>query len=43
MENSGNYFFNNGPQSSITGSAVPVNAYNTRLQVGFYDTLVDRA
>ena len=36
VENSGNYFFNNGPQSSITGSAVPVNAYNTRLQVGFF-------
>ena len=31
-----NYFFNNGPQSSITGSAVPVNTYNTRLQVGFF-------
>jgi lipocalin len=36
VENSGNYFFNNGPQSSITGSAVPVNAYKTRLQVGFF-------
>jgi lipocalin len=36
VENSGNYFVNNGPQSSITGSAVPVNAYNTRLQVGFF-------
>jgi lipocalin len=36
VENSGNYFFNDGPQSSITGSAVPVNAYNTRLQVGFF-------
>jgi lipocalin len=37
VENSGNYFFNNGPQSSIIGSAVPVNpAYNTRLQVGFF-------
>jgi lipocalin len=37
VENSGNYFFNNGPQSSITGSAVSVNPdYNTRLQVGFF-------
>jgi len=36
VENSGNYFFNNGPQSSITGSAVPVNAFNTRLNVGFF-------
>jgi lipocalin len=36
VENSGNYFVNNGPQSSITGSAVPVNADNTRLQVGFF-------
>ncbi len=37
VENSGNYFFNDGPQSSITGSAVSVNpVYNTRLQVGFF-------
>jgi lipocalin len=37
VENSGNYFVNNGPQSSITGSAVSVNPdYNTRLQVGFF-------
>ena len=36
VENSGNYFVNDGPQSSITGSALPVNAYNTRLQVGFF-------
>jgi lipocalin len=36
VENSGNYFFNDGPQSSIIGSAVPVNADNTRLQVGFF-------
>jgi lipocalin len=36
VENSGNYFFNNGPESSITGSAVAVNADNTRLQVGFF-------
>jgi len=36
VENSGNYFFNNGPESSITGSAVAVNTDNTRLQVGFF-------
>jgi len=36
VENSGNYFFDNGPQSSITGSAVPVNDANTRLNVGFF-------
>jgi len=36
VENSGNYFFNRGPQSSIVGSAVPVNATNTALNVGFF-------
>jgi lipocalin len=36
VENSGNYFVNNGPESSITGSAVAVNTDNTRLQVGFF-------
>ena len=36
VENSGNYFFNGGPQSSIVGSAVPVNADNTALNVGFF-------
>ncbi|MFN0142688.1 MAG: lipocalin family protein [Mycobacterium sp.] len=36
VDNSGNYFFNNGPESSIVGSAVPVNTDNTRLQVGFF-------
>ncbi|MBU3751341.1 MAG: hypothetical protein FGM52_13020, partial [Mycobacterium sp.] len=36
VENSGNYFGPNGPQSTITGKAVPVNApTNTRLTVGF--------
>ena len=35
VQNSGNYFFNRGPKSSITGSAVPVNATNTALNVGF--------
>ena len=36
VENSGNYFGPNGPASNITGSAVPVNAANTRLNVGFF-------
>jgi lipocalin len=35
VQNSGNYFFNRGPRSSIVGSAVPVNATNTALNVGF--------
>lgn len=35
VQNSGNYFFNRGPRSSITGSAVPVNPINTALNVGF--------
>ena len=35
VQNSGNYFFNRGPKSSIVGSAVPVNADNTALNVGF--------
>jgi len=35
VQNSGNYFFNRGPQSSIVGSAVPVNATNTQLSVSF--------
>jgi len=36
VENSGNYFGPNGPESSITGAAVPVNGpTNTRLNVGF--------
>lgn len=35
--NSGNYFGPNGPQTSINGSAVPVNApTNTRLNVAFF-------
>ena len=35
VQNSGNYFFNHGPRSSIVGSAVVVNATNTALNVGF--------
>lgn len=40
--NSGNYFFNNGPKSSITGSALPVNAENNRLNVTFFGPASDR-
>ncbi len=36
VENSGNYFFNRGPKSSIVGSAVPVNETNSALNVGFF-------
>lgn len=35
VQNSGNYFFDNGPLSSIVGSAVSVNATNTALDVSF--------
>jgi lipocalin len=38
VQNSGNYLFNRGPKSSITGSAVPVNETNTALNVGFGGT-----
>ncbi len=36
VQNSGNYFTADGPQSNIVGSAVPVNDYNTRLAVNFF-------
>jgi len=37
VENSGIYFGPNGPESNITGSAVPVTgSNNTRLNVGFF-------
>lgn len=35
VQNSGNYFVNRGPLSSIVGSAVPVNSTNTALNVSF--------
>ncbi|MEI6699533.1 MAG: lipocalin family protein [Mycobacterium sp.] len=35
VENFGQYFGPNGPAVTIEGSAAPVNAYNTRLNVGF--------
>ncbi|MGD9513522.1 lipocalin family protein [Mycolicibacterium sp.] len=36
VENSGNYFFNNGPESSIVGSALPVDPTNNKLNVRFF-------
>ncbi len=37
VQNSGNYFGPNGPQSNITGAALVVNPdFNTRLNVGFF-------
>ena len=36
VENSGNYFVNNGPKSSITGSALPVDPANNKLNVRFF-------
>jgi len=36
VENSGNYFFDKGPQSRIVGSAVPINAANNKLNVSFF-------
>lgn len=36
VQNSGNYFFNNGPQSTIVGSALPVDAGNDKLNVSFF-------
>ena len=36
VENSGNYLFNNGPESSIVGSALPVDPANNKLNVTFF-------
>ncbi|ORB31538.1 lipocalin family protein [Mycolicibacterium parafortuitum] len=36
VENSGNYFFNNGPQSSIVGAALPVDPADNKLNVRFF-------
>ncbi|MBM3661701.1 MAG: lipocalin family protein [Actinobacteria bacterium] len=38
VENSGNYFGPNGPQSRIVGSAAPVDPSNARLNVAFVGT-----
>ena len=35
VENSGNYFFDNGPESTIVGSALPVDADKNKLNVSF--------
>ena len=35
VENSGDYFFDKGPESSIVGSAVPVDPANNKLNVSF--------
>ncbi len=36
VENSGNYFFDNGPESTIVGSALPVDPQNNKLNVRFF-------
>ncbi|WP_245906371.1 lipocalin family protein [Mycolicibacterium palauense] len=36
VENSGNYFFDNGPESSIVGAALPVDPTNNKLNVRFF-------
>ena len=36
VENSGNYFFDNGPRSRIFGTALPVSADNDKLNVTFF-------
>lgn len=36
VENSGNYFVNNGPKATIVGSALPVDADNNKLNVRFF-------
>ncbi|TRW88042.1 lipocalin family protein [Mycolicibacterium sp. 018/SC-01/001] len=34
--NSGNYFSDNGPESTITGTALPVDSTNSKLKVTFF-------
>lgn len=36
VENSGNYFVNSGPKSTIVGSALPVDESNNKLDVRFF-------
>ena len=36
VENSGNYFFDNGPESTIVGAALPVDETNNKLNVTFF-------
>ena len=42
VENSGNYFFNNGPKSTIVGSALPINDANNKLNVAFFGSASTR-
>ncbi len=42
VENSGNYFVNNGPEATIVGSALPVDADNNKLNVRFFGAASDR-
>ncbi|TRW77901.1 lipocalin family protein [Mycolicibacterium sp. 018/SC-01/001] len=41
--NSGNYFFNKGPKSSINGTASPVDDTNAKLNVTFFGPPSDKA
>lgn len=41
VENSGNYFFDNGPESSIVGVALPVDATDNKLNVTFFGPASD--
>lgn len=36
VENSGNYFFSNGPKITIVGAALPVDPDNNKLNVAFF-------
>ena len=36
VENSGNYFVNNGPESRIVGAALPVEGSQNKLNVAFF-------
>ena len=36
VANSGNYFFDNGPESTIQGTALPVDSTNSKLKVTFF-------
>ena len=41
VENSGNYFVNNGPESSIVGVALPVDGSDNKLTVRFFGPASD--
>lgn len=41
VENSGNYFVNNGPSSRIVGVALPVDTVNNKLNVTFFGPASD--